>query len=56
MTQENDRIGDYGIYGEHTIKSNIQPLKNDYKEILGNDICNNVKANFKWFYDTFDYF
>ena len=56
MTVENDRIGDYGIYGDHTIKSNIQPLKNEYKEVLGNDICNNVKANFKWFYDSFDYF
>ena len=56
VTSENDRIGDYGIYGEHTIKGKIEPLKNDYKEILGNDICNNVKANFKWFYDAFDYF
>lgn len=56
VTSENDRIGDYGIYGDHVINPNIQPLKNDYKEILGNDICNNVKANFKWFYDSFDYF
>lgn len=56
VTVENDRIGDYGIYGDHAIKGNIQPLKNDYKEILGNDICNNIKANYKWFYDAFDYF
>jgi hypothetical protein len=56
VTVENDRIGDYGIYGDHTIKSNIEPLKSDYKDILGIDISNNVKANFKWFYDAFDYF
>lgn len=56
MTQENDRVADFGIYGDHTIRPSVEPLKNDYKEILGNDICNNIKANYKWFYDEFDYY
>lgn len=56
MTVENDRISDFGIYGDHTIKPNIQPLKKDYDDLLGTAISSNVKANFKWFYDAFDYF
>lgn len=55
QTFENDRISDFGIYGDHKIRPDIQPLKNDFKEILGTEICNNIKANFKWFYDAFDY-
>ena len=55
MTVENDRISDFGIYGDHEIRPKVEPLKNDYKEILGNDICNNIKANYKWFYEAFDY-
>jgi hypothetical protein len=56
MTVENDRISDFGIYGEHTIRNNIQPLKKDYDELLGTALSSNVKANYKWFYDAFDYF
>lgn len=55
-TIENDRVADFGIYGDHKIRPSVEPLKNDYKEILGNDICNNIKANYKWFYEEFDYF
>ena len=55
MTVENDRIGDFGIYGDHEIRPKVEAFKNDYKETLGTEICNNIKANFKWFYDAFDY-
>ena len=55
MTVENDRIGDFGIYGDHEIRPKVEPFKNDFKDILGTEICNNIKANFKWFYDAFDY-
>lgn len=54
-TVENDRIGDFGIYGDHKIRPKVEPFKNDFKDILGTEICNNIKANFKWFYDAFDY-
>lgn len=53
ITKEDDSI--YGIYGDHTIKPEIKPLKKDYEEILGKDACNWIKNNFKWFYDEFGY-
>jgi len=56
ITVENDRVADYSVYGDHKIKPNIEPLKKDYDEILGTHICSNVKANYKWFYEAFDYF
>ena len=56
MTVENDRIGDFGIYGDHKIKPNIQPLAKDSSEILGNALYSNIKAQYGWFYDTFKYF
>jgi sulfotransferase len=56
VTVENDRVGDFGIYGDHIIRNDIQPISNDYKEILGKDICQNIKTNFAWFYNEFKYF
>jgi sulfotransferase len=54
ITQEDDSV--YGIYGDHKIKSKIEPLKPDYKDILGVNPCNWIKSNYKWFYDQFGYF
>ena len=54
ITQEDDEV--YGIYGDHTIKSKIEPVKNDYKEILGVSASNWIKSNYQWFYDQFGYF
>ena len=56
VTIENDRIADFGIYGDHEIRANIQPLKKDYNEILTASICNQIKAQYGWFFDTFKYF
>jgi sulfotransferase len=56
MTVENDRIADFGIYGDHKIRNKVEPLIKDYKEILGPEISNHIKSNFKWFYDAFGYF
>ena len=56
VTIENDRIADFGIYGDHKIRETIQPLPKDSTSILGNQICNQIKANFSWFYDTFKYY
>lgn len=54
ITVEDDSV--YGIYGDHNIKSKIEPLKNDYKEILGQAACDWIKNNYKWFYDEFKYY
>ena len=56
VTVENDRISDFGVYGDHAIKSDIKPLKNDFVEILGGNICNQIKSANSWFYDTFKYY
>jgi sulfotransferase len=56
VTIENDRIGDFGIYGDHKIRHKIEPLEKDSNNILGNQICNQIKANFSWFYDGFKYY
>jgi sulfotransferase len=54
ITQEDDEV--YGIYGDHTIKSKIEPVKSDYKEVLGVNASNWIKSNYQWFYDQFGYF
>lgn len=56
VTIENDRIGDFGIYGDHKIRPNILPLEKDSTDIIGTQICNQIKANFSWFYDAFKYY
>jgi len=56
VTVENDRIADFGIYGDHKIRPNVEPLKNDWDDILGTAISNNIKANYRWFYEAFNYF
>jgi sulfotransferase len=55
-TIENDRINDFGIYGDHKIRKEITPLLKDSNEILGTTICQQIKAGFGWFYDTFKYY
>lgn len=55
-TVENDRIADFGVYGDHKIRPKVESLKKDYDEILGTTICSNVKAHNKWFYEAFGYF
>lgn len=53
ITQEDDNV--YGIYGDHTIRSKIEINENDYNKILGSDISEQIKQNYKWFYDIFNY-
>jgi sulfotransferase len=54
ITQEDDQV--YGMYGDHTIKNKVEPVKKDYNQILGTQAANWVKNNYKWFYDTFKYY
>lgn len=56
MTIENDRINDFGIYGDHKIRERITPLPKDSNEILGTQNCQQIKAGFSWFYETFKYY
>lgn len=56
VTIENDRISDFGVYGDHEIRPSIVPLKKDYNEVLTANICNQIKSQNQWFFDTFKYF
>lgn len=53
LTHENDVI--HGIFGDHKIKPNIEPLKNDYIEILGKDQSDRIRQHYDWFYKKFNY-
>jgi len=54
VTKEDDEV--YGIYGDHTIRKKIEPVPNNYKEILGTGASNWIKENYKWFFEEFKYY
>ncbi len=54
ITQEDDSV--YGIYGDHKIRKKLEPLRSDYKEVLGQEACNWIKNKYRWFYDEFKYY
>jgi len=53
LTYENDQL--YGSYADHNIRNSFSPPKEDYKEILGEKVCDYIVENYKWFYDYFKY-
>jgi len=52
-THEFDSI--HGIYGDHALRSELKALPDDYLEVLGEHICNELVSSFKWFYEHFNY-
>jgi sulfotransferase len=53
LTHENDVI--HGIFGDHQIKPKIEPLVEDYVDILGYHNCDKIKQHYAWFYQKFNY-
>lgn len=53
VTQEDDEV--YGIFGDHKIRTKLEPTFSKAKEILGRDVCEWIFNNYKWFYDIFKY-
>lgn len=53
ITFENDEM--HGVYGDHTIKSKLSFPKEDFKEILGEEISEGVYQDNKWYFDMFGY-
>jgi sulfotransferase len=52
--KEDDAV--YGLNTSiHTIKKSIKPVKEDYEEILGNNVCNLIDSNFAWYQKLFNY-
>ena len=52
-THENDAI--HGIYGDHTLRTKFEKKEDDFEEVLGYEICRDIKNTYKWFYDYFGY-
>lgn len=53
LTQEDDSV--YGIFGDHKIRSKVEPTPKDYKQVLGTQACNWIRQNYDWFYQQFKY-
>ena len=53
LTKENDVI--HGIFGDHQISKEVKPVKDDYLDILGEQNCNIIINNYKWYFEKFNY-
>jgi sulfotransferase len=52
-TKEDDDV--YGVSNLHTIKHKVEPLQPDWKNILGNDVCQMIDQNITWYQNYFKY-
>lgn len=53
LTHEDDKI--HGVYGDHKIRNKVQPVKEDWKEVLGPIACQMIIDKYPWFYNDFGY-
>lgn len=53
LTFENDII--HGIFGDHQIKPQVKPIKDDYMEILGQENCDRLRQHYDWYFTAFNY-
>ena len=54
VTKEDDSV--YGIYGDHQIRTKVEPVANDFHQVLGTHVSNWIKDSYKWFFDEFKYY
>ena len=53
LTQENDII--HGMFGNHTIQPKLEPVVNDFMEVLGKEECARLKEHYSWYFKKFNY-
>lgn len=53
VTKEDDEV--YGIFGDHKIRTKLEPVRSKAKEFLGRDVTDWVYNNYQWFYEQFRY-
>ena len=53
LTHEDDKW--YGIFGDHIIRGKVQPVKDDYREVLGPNACKIIEDNYQWFFNDLGY-
>lgn len=52
-THEDDRW--YGIFGDHMIRNELKPVKDDFRQVLGLNACRILEDNYRWFFNDFGY-
>jgi sulfotransferase len=53
ITYEDDKW--YGVFGDHMIRGELKPVKNDFLEVLGPNACRIIEDNYRWFFNDFGY-
>ena len=53
VTKEDDAI--FGIAGLHDIRPKVEPLANDYLDVLGRDSVRHIQQNYAWYLQLFGY-
>jgi len=53
VTKEDDEV--YGTFGDHVIRTKLEPVRSKAKELLGKDVCDWVYNTYEWFFKTFNY-
>lgn len=53
VTNEDDSV--YGVFGDHNIRSKVQPNKSQAKEIFEPNLVEWITKKYYWFYEFFDY-
>jgi sulfotransferase len=53
VTKEDDEV--YGAFGDHVIRTKLEPVRSRAKELLGKDVCDWIYNNYKWFFEQFRY-
>ena len=53
LTQEDDAV--YGVFGDHKIRTKVEPLQKDYLDILGKEASELIKQKYAWYMSRFGY-
>ena len=53
LTHEDDKW--YGIFGDHMIRQELKPVKDDFRDVLGTTACTMIENNYQWFFNDFEY-
>jgi sulfotransferase len=53
VTKEDDEV--YGTFGDHVIRTKLQPVPSRAKQLLGKDVTDWIWNNYQWFFEKFRY-
>jgi sulfotransferase len=53
VTKEDDEV--YGVFGDHTIRTKLEPVPSKANQLLGKDVTDWIYNNYRWYFDRFNY-